>query len=168
MSVDSRVFLIRCLRIAASDPSQVLKSSWIRPEDISKYGEITGFFKIVGREMPGSKVIRCVKAYMQETWDGNLLDILCASLNNFNTNYGIYLDNKKLEENGFFEKVSSCDRDCNRCHYCEELAKKLISFNNYSQELKKDVTDSYKNYGLSGTQSKHPISKKNRVFVRRS
>jgi collagenase-like PrtC family protease len=141
MSIDSRVFFNRCLRIAASDPSQVLKSSWIRPEDISKYGEITGFFKIVGREMPGSKVIRCVKAYMQETWDGNLLDILCASLNNFNTNYGIYLDNKKLEENGFFEKVSSCDRDCNRCYYCEELAKKLISFNNYSQELKKDVTD---------------------------
>lgn len=144
MSVDSMVFFKRCLSVTASDPSQVLKSCWVRPEDISKYDGITSFFKIVGREMPGSKVIRCIKAYMKESWNGNLLDIVCANLNKFNQTYGVYLDNKELEGQGFFEKVSSCDRDCNHCHYCEELGKKLLRLNDFSPELKEDVLYSQK------------------------
>lgn len=144
LSVDNMVFFQKCLRVTASDPSQVLKSCWIRPEDTAKYSEITSFFKVVGREMPGSKVIRCIKAYMQESWDGSLSDIVCANLSKFNQSYGVHLDNKKLGENGFFEKVTSCDRDCDQCHYCEDLAKKLIRFNDFTSELQEDAIDAQK------------------------
>jgi hypothetical protein len=36
------------------------------------------------------------------------------------------LDNKSLEKYGFFEKTTSCVRDCTECHYCDEIADKLI------------------------------------------
>ncbi len=123
------LFFDECLSVSTQEPAQVLKSCWIRPEDINRYSEITSFFKIVGRESPSNKLIRCIEAYLQESWNGNLFDILCSSLSNFNATYAAYLDNKSLGEYGFFDKVTSCDRDCARCGYCEELAKKLIILN---------------------------------------
>lgn len=135
---ETSVFFDNCNWITAEDPSQILKSCWIRPEDLGKYGEISSFFKIVGRESPRSKVIRCTEAYLQESWDGGLLDILCASLNNFNFRHGAYLDNKSLGEYRFFEKVAFCDRNCSQCSYCEELAKKLIRIGNFTQEEQED------------------------------
>jgi collagenase-like PrtC family protease len=128
-----------CVPATARDPSQVLKSGWIRPEDISKYGEITNYFKIVGRSLSKSKIVRCIKAYMQESWDGGLLDIMCDSFYCFNQIYGAYLDNKSLDKYGFFEKVTSCDKDCYRCSYCENLAKKLFRFRFFTQEEQEDI-----------------------------
>ena len=139
VSGECGIFFDNCVRVSAKDPSQVLKSCWIRPEDISKYGEITNYFKIVGRSLSKSNVIRCIKAYMQESWNGGLLDIMCDSFFVFNQKYGAYLDNKSLDEYGFFEKVTSCNKDCYRCNYCEELAKKLFMFRGFTQEGREDM-----------------------------
>lgn len=138
VSSECGIFFENCVQVSAKDPSNVLRSGWIRPEDQSKYGEITNYFKIVGRSTPKSKVVRCTKAYMQESWDGGLLDILCDSLHVFNRDYGVYLDNKSLDEYGFFEKVTSCDKNCGECNYCESLAKKLLRFRDFSQEQMED------------------------------
>ena len=43
--------------------------------------------------------------------------------------HGAYLDNKSLGRNRFFDKVTSCDMDCRRCGYCEDLAARLLEFN---------------------------------------
>jgi collagenase-like PrtC family protease len=115
-----------CLPITVIDTSQVLKSCWIRPEDTSKYNEVTSYFKVVGREAPRSRALRSIKAYMEEDWNGDLLDIMCSSLYHFSLRYGAYLDNKKLEEFNFFEKVTSCGINCSQCDYCAELAKRLL------------------------------------------
>jgi collagenase-like PrtC family protease len=132
------IFFENCVQVSARDPSQALRSGWIRPEDMNQYGEITDYFKIVGRSVQKSKVVRCIKAYMQESWDGGLLDILNDSLHVFNREYGAYIDNKSLGEYGFFEKVSSCDKDCSRCNYCESLAKKLFRFRVFTAEEQED------------------------------
>ncbi len=134
VSSEIGIFFNNCVQVSAKDPSQVLKSGWIRPEDVGKYGEITSFFKIVGRSVPREKCLRAIKAYLEENWDGGLLDIMCDSFAVFNSQYGAYLDNKSLDEYGFFEKVISCDRDCYRCSYCEELAKKLFRFKVFTQQ----------------------------------
>ncbi len=138
VSSECGIFFDNCVQVSARDPSQVLQSCWIRPEDLYRYDGVTNFFKIVGRSLPKSKVIRCVKAYMQESWDGGLLDILCDSLHVFNRAYGVYLDNKSLDEFKFFEQVSTCDQRCNRCGYCEGLAKKLLRFRTFTREQQKD------------------------------
>jgi collagenase-like PrtC family protease len=132
------VFVPYCDQVIMEDPSQILKSGWIRPEDTRKYLEITSFFKIVGRALPTSKAIRTIKAYMEESWDGDLMDITCSSLGAFALRHGIYVDNKKLGEQGFFEKVTSCGQSCYRCRYCEDLAKKLIEVIGYTEEKMED------------------------------
>ena len=74
------IFFFNCFQVAGNDHSQILKSGWIRPEDTAKYGEITKFFKIVGRESPKRHVLRATKAYLNESWEGDVLDILCGGL----------------------------------------------------------------------------------------
>lgn len=124
--LESNIFFTDCQKIFGEDLSQILKSCWIRPEDTKKYSEITNFFKMVGRGKPRSLVTRTVRAYLEESWEGDLLDILCASLNMFTLENGAFLDNKSLDKYKFFEKVTSCDKNCSQCDYCAELARKLI------------------------------------------
>ena len=132
------VFVPYCHQLIREDPSQILKSGWIRPEDTQKYSEVTNFFKIVGRESKKSKAIRAIRAYLEESWDGDLLDVVCSSLGSFANRYGIYLDNKSLDEYGFFERVTSCGQNCSRCSYCEEIAKELIAVVGYTEEKMED------------------------------
>jgi len=132
------VFVPYCDWVIREDPSQILKSGWIRPEDTRKYGEITSFFKIVGRALPTSKVIRSIKAYLEESWDGDLLDIISSSLGRFALNHGIYLDNKTLGELEFFERITSCVHNCSQCNYCDLLAKKLIASIGFTEEKMED------------------------------
>jgi collagenase-like PrtC family protease len=132
------VFVPYCNRIIEKDASQILKSDWIRPEDMRKYSNITNYFKIVGRDLPNSKVLRSVKAYMQESWDGDLMDIVASSLGAFALKHGIYLDNKKLGEVGFFNKVSACGQNCYSCNYCEEMVKELVKTGKFNAEKMAD------------------------------
>jgi len=139
------IFLSYCHQAIREAPSQILKSGWIRPEDTKKYSEITSFFKIVGRALPKSKVIRATKAYLEESWDGDLLDIVSSSLGSFAVRYGTYLNNKSLDKYKFFEKVTSCGQNCSQCSYCEELASKLIGLGFTEEKMEdkglKDMAD---------------------------
>jgi collagenase-like PrtC family protease len=128
------VFVPYCQKIIKQDPAQILKSDWVRPEDLRKYEDITNTFKIVGRDLPNSKILRSVKAYMEESWSGDLTDIVASSLGAFALKHGIYLDNKKLGETDFFNKVSTCKQHCYECRYCEKLAKELIKVNRFTEE----------------------------------
>lgn len=61
------------------------------------------------------------------------MDILDSSLRAFSLTYGASLDNEGLEKYKFFEKVTSCDKNCLQCSYCEELARKLVKLGVVSQ-----------------------------------
>jgi collagenase-like PrtC family protease len=126
MKSEDNVFSLNCLQMSKSDLSQIFKSCWIRPEDAGNYGQITGYFKIVGRTSSKSMLVRSVKAYLQESWDGDLLELMAGNLYSLGMSYFIHLDNKILDEIGFFKKVVSCDKECIDCAYCEELAARLI------------------------------------------
>ncbi|MFZ7132818.1 MAG: hypothetical protein ACOWWR_10710 [Eubacteriales bacterium] len=140
------VFVPYCNSVIDKDYSQILKSSWIRPEDLRKYKNITNYFKIVGRDLPTSKVIRSMKAYMEEDWDGDLMDIVASSLGAYANNKGVYVDNKKLGEINFFERVTNCQQDCYSCHYCENVAMEVVQVGGYTEEklADKNLTDNIK------------------------
>ena len=55
---EGTAFSFACGDIILRDPGQVFKSNWVRPEDLVRYEKITRFFKIVGRDMLPSKVLR--------------------------------------------------------------------------------------------------------------
>jgi collagenase-like PrtC family protease len=131
-------FLPHCHEVISNDPSQFLKSGWIRPEDTKKYREITHSFKIVGRALQKAKVVRAVKAYLEESWDGDLMDIVSSSLGSYALGHGTYLDNKTLGEYSFFEKVTSCGQNCSQCSYCKQVANQLIAVVGFTEEKMED------------------------------
>ena len=65
-----------CLYRKLTDPVELLKSPWIRPEDIPHY-EAIGYehFKITERFKKTSLLLEHVKAYENRRYDGNLLDL---------------------------------------------------------------------------------------------
>ncbi|MFW9771532.1 MAG: U32 family peptidase [Candidatus Heimdallarchaeota archaeon] len=137
--------ILNCSSIKFSNPTEVIKCRWVRPEDLSHY-EAIGIhsFKIAGRMMPTSWIIRSVKAFSSRKYEGNLIDII----EGFSISFGgmqekdpvagfrqtirkesiskLIIDNTKL--NGFIEffKKQNCLAMCDECNYCEEWAKKAV------------------------------------------
>jgi collagenase-like PrtC family protease len=128
-----------CSGVFDSDHSQLLKSGWIRPEDLNNYGEITHFFKVVGRETPPDRSWRTVKAYMEQNWEGDIFDIICSGIFNYSLRYCTYLDNKQLGEKNFFKRTSTCRHNCEQCHYCDDIAKEMLMLGWMTKEKYRDL-----------------------------
>jgi collagenase-like PrtC family protease len=78
----SRGFMIdycalRCSAEKLKDPSNYLRSEFIRPDDLGAYIQM-GFtsFKILERGAPTSVMAQRVRAYSEGSFDGNLLDLI--------------------------------------------------------------------------------------------
>jgi collagenase-like PrtC family protease len=65
-----------CLHRKLTDPVELLKSPWIRPEDVPHYEDL-GYdrFKITERFKKTSLLLEHVRAYENRRYDGNLLDL---------------------------------------------------------------------------------------------
>ena len=60
-------------------PAEMIKSRWIRPEDIIRYEEMGfGRFKVGQRTQNTEWNTRAATAYSNRTYDGNLLEIIGA------------------------------------------------------------------------------------------
>lgn len=136
---EGTAFSFACGDITVRDPGQVFKSNWIRPEDLYRYEKITGFFKLVGRDMLPSKVLRCAQAYLDESYDGNLFDILCSSIGYYGIEHSAHIDNKALGKTSFFKRTSTCNRQCHTCTYCADLADELIGYGWVTRENLEDL-----------------------------
>lgn len=69
--------LFYCQEKELRDISEYIKSPWIRPEDIKYYEDIgIEHFKITERGFPTIELVKRVKAYVERTYDGNLLDLI--------------------------------------------------------------------------------------------
>ncbi len=132
-------FFQNCVTKTISDLSQILKSGWIRPEDTEKYTDITDYFKIVGRAGSPSFITRSTKAYLEQSWDGDLLDIISSSLHQFGLHTCAYVDNKALDKYNFFKNITSCNYQCNTCSYCHNLSTKITSFDLITRGKLEDV-----------------------------
>ena len=139
MRAEDNVFSLNCIQLSKSDPSQILKSGWIRPEDMRQYSEITGYFKLVGRTSSKTMILRCVEAYMNENWNGDLLELMAGNLYSIGMSQLMHLDNKTLDQIGFFDKVASCSKECSECEYCSAVVAKLIKRGVFTPEKIKDL-----------------------------
>jgi len=75
--------LLKCNYAKITHPEELISSEWIRPEDVHFYDEIcddvgnTNFsIKLLERTKTTDFLKRVVKAYIDEHYDGNLIDIL--------------------------------------------------------------------------------------------
>lgn len=150
--------VLECLNTKLNDPTEILRSQWIRPEDLWHYEEIgIEKFKLVDRARSTDWILRVVDAYSKRKTPGdNLLDILNAvgsgglpfadfsefskieaSSEKLNRTVGIlamkqflHLDNRALD--GFLDQVKKIDcrlTDCNECGICADAAKRAFGMN---------------------------------------
>lgn len=137
-----------CTAKKNSEPVEIIKSRWIRPDDIGIYENIgISRFKLADRSKTTDWLVNTVKAYSERHYSGNLADVLNVfgdSVQQVHPKYFIrpelvnverlvdeiklptvkpYIDNRKLD--GFLEgyRNRNCALlDCNECGYCQEIA----------------------------------------------
>ena len=136
---EENVFSLNCIQVTRNDHAQVFKSGWIRPEDLERYEGISGYFKLVGRTSSKSMICRSLEAYMGQTWNGDLLELMAGNLYSWGMSHLMHLDNRGLDNIGFFDKVTSCDRECIDCDFCDKVAGKLLTQGVFTPEKTKDM-----------------------------
>ena len=94
--------------------SDFLRSSWIRPEDVSKYEPFIDVMKLATRQHISPRMI--IAAYTRGRFDGNVYDLTepCFA--------GVFapeiLDNRALDG---VELPGKCASNCTHCGKCEEI-----------------------------------------------
>ncbi len=138
-------YINRCSLQKADSLVNVMKMNWIRPEDMHVYEEHgIKYYKIQGRQnVCQGDLIKCLKAYMEEKYDGDLFALITifAPYNSFQP----FIENKALD--GFIDKFvkhpESCSGICEKCGYCIRYAEKAINVSEHTY-LNKKATDYFK------------------------
>jgi collagenase-like PrtC family protease len=118
--------LMWCTHEKAMDAGQMLKSPWIRPEDMSIYEQIgVDQFKLGGREMDRGWIERAANAYAAGRYDGDLNDLILGF--DHLEPYGripVRIPNPALDGFvEFFRKKHDCRIGCRDCRYCDDYAR---------------------------------------------
>ncbi len=99
----------------------ILRSTWIRPEDIHHYEDVVPMMKLATRMHSHPR--RVVEAYRNGRYDGNLLDL-------FEPSHGSALAPKIIDNTRFpddwFQQTSTCGHRCHRCKYCDETLEHVL------------------------------------------
>ena len=102
--------------------AEILKATWVRPEDLARYEGLVDVVKLATRQHSHPQSV--LGAYASGKWDGNLLDLLEPGFSPAFWPY--YLDNRKIPT-AFFDRVGQCRSGCTGCGYCEEILSQALS-----------------------------------------
>ena len=95
---------------------EILKATWIRPEDLRQYEGLVDFVKLATRQHASPRMV--VNAYVGGSWRGNLLDLLEPGFSPaFRPSF---VDNAAFPPD-WFERTGRCGRECTGCGYCEKV-----------------------------------------------
>lgn len=98
-----------------------LQESWIRPEDMKHYEPYFSEAKLATRMHSHPR--RVVSAYIRGRFPGNMLDLTEPS---FSRRFSKHILDATKFPNDWFERTTSCSKDCERCGYCAEVAKQAL------------------------------------------
>lgn len=156
--------IIRCTMKRFTNPVELIKSRWIRPEDIHLYEDLRiNNLKISGRRMATKWLVNTAGAYHNRKYNGNLAELLNISqlavdpdvrspqyqaylskakliqeekIVQIGQIYPVkpYIENSKLDGFIDFFKGKDCLAGCNDCNYCEKWAGKAVTIDNNDVE----------------------------------
>lgn len=136
----------RCMMKRVEQVSNIMRLNWIRPEDLHYYSDIgINHFKIQGRQAAiNGDIFRTVKSYAEESYDGNLMELLDAFAPT--NSFAVYVDNKKLDGfiQPFVKHADFCRSDCAVCGYCESFINKSADYEKI-KEINEMAGKFYKN-----------------------
>lgn len=142
---------LQCTRSFATDRREIVSASFIRPEDLRVYSNLGySMFKLCDRKQTTPWILRALRSYVREYYDGNLAEIM-APWSRYEGTYDFprelkrsdfessstddlrdhlrfmpSIDNRSLD--GYLDywrkkKPNGCrDEDCNSCEHCAQLA----------------------------------------------
>ena len=99
----------------------LLQNTWVRPEEIFRYEEWFDTVKLATRMHSHPRMV--IGAYAQGKFRGNILDLL--EPNHSPLIRPRIIDNERFPED-WFEKSSSCSRNCRTCGYCREVLEQVM------------------------------------------
>lgn len=97
---------------------EILKATWVRPEDLHRYEPYVDFVKLATRQHSMLRLV--LDAYTSEKFKGNLVDLLEPGFAPAFGRAGVLIDNSSFPSD-WAERVSCCKKECHDCGYCEEV-----------------------------------------------
>jgi collagenase-like PrtC family protease len=109
---------LNCRKLFHDHPYLILANTAIRPEDMKYYKGCADEFKIAGRLVPLEDLLRRIRAYTDEAYEGNFVSLLDTRLAK-----AVHIPNGRLE--GLIRKKWKCSRLCDTCGYCGRLFRRI-------------------------------------------
>ena len=114
-----------CIEIYLRNPAKVFSIPFIPPDALGYYEPFIDYYKLSTRVLPINRIELCLKAYINQQFNGNLLEILDSP----GLLYFEYINYNALNKSNFFKKMIDCADDCSNCDYCNILLKKATVVN---------------------------------------
>ena len=100
---------------------EILKATWIRPEDLHRYEGLVDVVKLATRQHANPDMV--ISAYERGSFEGNLLDLFEPGFSP--AFFPCFIDNAAFPPD-WFDRSSACTRECSACGYCEQLAAQVL------------------------------------------
>jgi len=114
-----------CIEIYLKNQEKVFSIPFIPPDALKYYESFIDYYKLSTRVIPTNQIELCLKAYINQRFNGNLLEILDSP----GLAYFEYIDYRILSKGNYFKKMIDCADDCNSCGYYNRLLKKATVVN---------------------------------------
>ena len=108
---------------------EILKATWVRPEDVSRYEGLADMVKLATRQHANPDMV--ISAYERGSFEGNLLDLFEPGFSP--AFFPAFIDNSAFPHD-WFDRTSACARECTECGYCEQTLQLVAK--NFFKEAK--------------------------------
>ncbi len=116
-----------CFQQRFSDLAEVIKTPWIRPEDIDTYAALgIDVFKIQGRRFKSETLVQLAETYLSGSFEGDLFQLIFAPEEMVDV--GLSLPNRSLDGflDFFVRNEPRCSAGCGNCNYCSQVAAQAL------------------------------------------
>jgi hypothetical protein len=100
---------------------EILKSTWIRPEDLHRYDGLVDTVKLATRQHSHPRMV--IGAYAARRFHGNLLDLLEPGFSP--AFFPKFIDNNAFPDD-WAKQTCGCTGDCGGCSYCDRVLKQVL------------------------------------------
>jgi collagenase-like PrtC family protease len=101
--------------------AEILKATWLRPDDIHHYNSIFPTVKLATRQHNHPRMV--IDAYVNRCFKGDLLNLLEPGFSSIFMPY--FIDNSAFPDD-WFNKTSNCGNQCHNCGYCNQIIKQVL------------------------------------------